>query len=326
MPSRPVSRAVLLAGAAVAGATAVGYLLRQRREAAVHEADASWSRLPEGHALVLTTADGAELAVTVAGPDDAPTVVLAHCWTGMRSIWAIVARVLADHGHRVVLYDQRGHGHSTLGDEPPSIAVLAHDLRTVLEAVDARDIVLAGHSMGGMSIQSYALEHPDDFAERVRAVVLVATAARVIGRALPERLVHGLMADGRAEWTRRGPVGTRVVRGALGQRAQPEHVAMTLEGYASTSGAARAGFALAMATMDLRAAGPILAAVPTTVMVGTRDTLTPPRLARQLVAGIPGATLEVIPRAGHMLPLERPEEIVTAIEASTRQSVRAASG
>ncbi len=68
-----------------------------------------------------------------------------------------------------------------------------------------------------------------------------------------------------------------------------------------------------MATMDLRDAGRTLGTVPTRVLVGTRDTLTPPRLARQLAAGIPDADLEVIPGAGHMLPLERPDEIIEAI-------------
>ncbi|MEQ1786583.1 MAG: alpha/beta fold hydrolase [Acidimicrobiales bacterium] len=319
-PSRPL-RTVALAGAAALTVAGV-VMARQRRQRqpptdATDPSSLAGSTLPEGQAHVVTTADGADLAVLVAGPDDGPTVVLAHCWTGMRAIWAIVARHLVLGGHRVVLYDQRGHGQSTLGDLPPSIEVLAHDLRTVLEAVDARDIVLAGHSMGGMSIQSYAREHPADFAERVRAVVLVATAARVLGRPLPAAAVNRLMADGRAEWTRRGTVGHRLARGALGQQASREHVALTLEGLAATTGTARAGFLVAMASMDLRDAGPTLGQVPTTILVGTRDTLTPPRLGRQLAAGIPGADLHVIPGAGHMLPLESPDRIVDVICATT---------
>jgi non-heme chloroperoxidase len=321
------ARNLALAGgvaSAVAGVTAAAVLAqgrKQRRERieASNPSGPAGSRLPEGRSLVVTTADGAHLAVTVAGPDDGPTVVLAHCWTGMRAIWATVARRLVLGGHRVVLYDQRGHGQSTNSDAALSIAMLGDDLRAVLEAVDARDAVLVGHSMGGMTIQSYAVEHPGDFAARARAVVLVATAARTLGRVVPLAAVERILGEGRAEWTRRGAVGRRVARGALGRQARRAHVDLTLEGLASTTGAARSGFLVAMAAMDLREAGATIGAVPTTILVGTRDVLTPPRVARQLAAGIPGARLQVIGGAGHMLPLEEPDRILDAIRATTHQ-------
>ena len=291
---------------------AAAVLLAHRRSVG-HQAPSPGISLPVGETSVVTTDDGADLAVLVAGPEHGPTVVLAHCWTGMQAIWAIVAECLVADGYRVVLYDQRGHGQSTNSDAAPSIAVLGHDLRAVLEAVDAHGAVLVGHSMGGMSIQSYAAEHALDFAERVRGVVLVATAAKVLGRTVPASAVERLMGEGRSEWMRRGALGRRVARGALGKGATRAHVELTLEGLAATTGIARAGFLTAMATMDLRDAGRILGTVPTRVLVGTRDTLTPPRLGRRLAGGIPGADLEVIPGAGHMLPLERPDEIVAAI-------------
>ncbi|HET8618358.1 MAG TPA: alpha/beta fold hydrolase, partial [Acidimicrobiales bacterium] len=81
--------------------------------------------VPRGRALVVTTDDGARLAVTDAGDritlgGPAP-VVLAHCWTGSRAVWAPVARRLVAAGHRVVLYDQRGHGASTAGTAPIAV-------------------------------------------------------------------------------------------------------------------------------------------------------------------------------------------------------------
>jgi non-heme chloroperoxidase len=301
----------LAAGAVVVGALAARAVVR-RRVAPTGEA---WPDLPEGRPLVVPSTDGAHLAASVAGPAEGPTVVLAHCWAGLRTFWALVARDLVADGHRVVVYDQRGHGGSTLGAGPLSIAGLGHDLHAVLDAVDAREAILVGHSMGGMTIQSYAAEHPQDFERRVRGVVLVATAARTIGRAVPAALVELVLGEGRAEWTRRGALGRRTVRGALGQRASRHHVDLTLEGFAAVTGQARAGFLGAMAAMDLRGAGEVIGAVPTKVLVGTRDGLTPPRLARQLAAGIPSAELEVIPGAGHMLPLEAPDRIVASVRA-----------
>src|SRR3546814_3449897 len=113
------------------------------------------------------------------------------------------------------------------------------------------------------------------------------------------------MGDQRADWSRRGWVGRATTRRSLGKVARSAHIDATLQGFAETSGAARAGFLHAMAGMDLRAGlGDI--AVPTTVLVGTHDLLTPPRLARQLVDAIPGSTLVLLPGPGHMPPLEEP--------------------
>jgi len=323
MPSRRTRR-LALTGAAVAGAGVAAALVARRRRLPALDRGVPWPELPDGRPLAVATADGAHLAVSVAGPPDGATVVLAHCWTGLRTFWASVARDLVDDGHRVVVYDQRGHGESTLGGSPASIANLGDDLHSVLDAVDAHDAVLVGHSMGGMTIQSYAAEHPDDFARRVRGVVLVATAARTLGRALPAAVVERLLGEGRAEWTRRGAVGRRMVRGAIGQRPQRSHIDLTLEGFAAAAGPARAGFLVAMASMDLRGAGETIGAVPTRVLVGTRDTLTPPRVARQLVAGIPGAELDIIEGAGHMLPLEAPERIVEAVRSMAGRGAVAA--
>ena len=277
------------------------------------------SRLPEGRSLVVPTDDGAHLAVTVAGPDDGPTVVLAHCWTGSRATWGAVARRLVLGGHRVVLYDQRGHGRSASCDVPPSIPQLGHDLRAVIEATEATDAIFVGHSMGGMTIKSYAQEHPDHFRAHARGVVLVATAAQTLGRQLPVRLVEALMGEGRMEWTRRGAIGRRMVRGSLGQRVHRAHLDHTLEHFAATHGAARAGYLVAMAAMDLRA---VLASmdVPATVLVGTRDRLTPPRAARVLADGLPDARLLMLPGAGHMLPLEAPDRVIDAIKDTARRA------
>jgi pimeloyl-ACP methyl ester carboxylesterase len=321
---RRAQRAAVVGGAAALVATGTTTAVRRARSRRADDtrrdpSGVSDQQLPDGQSLVVTTEDGADLAVTVAGPDDGPAVVLAHCWTGSRAIWAPVAHRLVLGGHRVVLYDQRGHGQSTCSDAPPSVDGLGHDLRAVLEATDAQDAVLVGHSMGGMTIQSYAALHPEHFAERARAVVLVATAARVLGRPIPSRVIHRALGDGRQEWTRRGPVGRALVRGSLGRQPQRAHIDLTLESFASTTGVARAGFLAAMATMDLRG-GLAHIAVPAAVLVGTRDLLTPPRLGRQLAAGIPDAQLTVLPGAGHMLPLEAPDRIVEAVRATSSRA------
>ncbi len=112
---------------------------------------------------VVRTLDGAQLAVwdLEGGAADAPVVVLPHCWGCSHEVWLPVTRRLREEGYRVVLYDQRGHGASTRGTAPLTIETLAHDLTAVLDGTDVRDVVLAGHSMGGMTIMSLATHRPD---------------------------------------------------------------------------------------------------------------------------------------------------------------------
>ena len=266
--------------------------------------------LPEGTASTVPTDDGAELDVLVAGPADGPTVVLPHCWTGTKEIWAPVARRLVADGHRVVLYDQRGHGRSTLGTGPMSTDRLGDDLLAVLDAVGGTDLVLAGHSMGGMTIQALAANHPEVIRERVRGIVLVATAAHVFPRGLPAALVQPFLGD--AATARIAKRGLAMARGAVGAEAHEAHVQATYDAFAATSGAARAGFLVAMTHMDYRD-GLADIAVPTTVIVGSHDRLTPLTRARVLASRIPLAELVVLPRLGHMLPLEAPDVVAAAI-------------
>ena len=124
------------------------------------------------------TPDGAHLAVYTDGEPDAPvTVILAHGFLESADAWRVQTRHLAAHGYRVVRYDQRAHGHSTPGDAPVTLQRLGADLgHVILTAAPAGPLVLAGHSMGGMSIMALAARYPHMFLERRPHVALVSTA------------------------------------------------------------------------------------------------------------------------------------------------------
>lgn len=310
----PASMAVGSAATAALGATAVGAVAvgAHRRRRWTDPAGPRKLALPDGVADVVRTDDGAELALHLAGPADGPLVVLVHCWTGKRDLWAPVGRRLVQLGHRVVLYDQRGHGRSTFGSGLDGVDRLGHDLAAVLAHLDAREVVVVGHSMGGMAVQAYVGTHPADAGERLAAAVLVATAARTLGRALPAVLAERVLGDLGFGWVRTGRPGSLVARGSLGRRAVRDHAVVVRDTLAATPGEVRVRCLLAMAEMDLR---PGLAgqAIPATILVGTRDLLTPLRSARSLQRAWPGATRRVLPGAGHMLPLERPDDIVEAV-------------
>ena len=308
---------LLLGGVAVAAGIAI----------AAREVDARWAaaddpcaeddlRLPDGHEQTVRTDDGAELAVSVAG--EGPTVVLPHCWGGGREIWAPVAHRLIRSGHRVVLYDQRGHGSSTVGEEGFAIPRLGADLRAVLEAVDARDAVLAGHSMGGMTVQSLATHHPSVVAERANAIVLVSTAASGLGRhAVADAIAQRVIGSGGLTRLLSSRVGHAFVRGAVGKSVRRNHLVVTRDLFAACPSEARSGLLAAMQTMDLRE-GIAEIGLPTTVVIGSRDRLTPPDRAAELAETIPQARLVELRGYGHMLPLEAPDEVATAIREAAR--------
>jgi pimeloyl-ACP methyl ester carboxylesterase len=131
---------------------------------------------PTGRAIDVAARDGTVLHAEVFGPEGAPTIVLAHGWTEALRIWAYQIDDLSRRDFRVVAYDLRGHGQSTkspTGDY--SIGAFGDDVEAILRAcVPAGErAVLVGHSLGAMSIASWAERHP--VAERVSAAGLVST-------------------------------------------------------------------------------------------------------------------------------------------------------
>ncbi len=293
--SRRSRRRLLVVGGVLAAGAAAGAAYRLRsREALEAEGDARSLGWGEGVARpdhrVVITPDGAELAVwDLPGESvSAPVVVLPHCWGCSHEIWLPVARRLREEGHRVVLYDQRGHGRSTRGSAPLAVETLAHDLEAVLEATDVRDAVLAGHSMGGMTVMSLATYRPEVLRARAKAAVLVATSATSIG-AVPvtPELAGTLIASSLVTRVMQSKNGHLLVRGVFGARPVRAHMELTRDTFAACNGTVRGDFAVSMGYMDMLE-GIASIEVPTTVMVGTRDTLTLAKKADQMVAAIAG--------------------------------------
>jgi pimeloyl-ACP methyl ester carboxylesterase len=278
-------------------------------------------------------ADGVPLHVELDGPQDAPvTVVLVHGWSLDGRTWRPVARSLATGPSpvRVVRPDHRGHGRSA-AVEPATMTIdqLADDLAEVVAATaPAGPLVLAGHSMGGMTLMALAERHPDVVA-RAAGVALVATASgglaeRPFGLAPPAAAVYRRVqrrVSGTRGWARREHFGNpRVIAPAtrwllLGARPSPEARRITCE----TVGACRpltvSGFQPTLEAHERDAALSAFAGIPSVVLVGSRDRLTPVRAARRIADGMPSASLTIFPEAGHMLPLERVSGVSSRIAA-----------
>jgi len=307
--------------AAAAGAIGAGVAVQRRRRNRPSSPILPLERDPlaalPGRDRDLVMDDGGTISLTDMGPADGQVVVLIHGYVNDRRVWSDVSPRLLEAGHRVVAYDQRGHGRSVAGSDPWTIDRLGNDLAAVLEQLDVHDVVIAGHSMGGMATQAMLVDHPDQ--DRVRAIVLVATGAAGVGlppqaRALGDFVIGWQRGD---SFMARDALGMAFVRGVFGKGAHREHVLACRDMLLNTPVASRRGCLAAMNVMDLRAGlGSI--AVPTAIIVGTLDTLTPPARARVINAAIPGSTLEVLPGRGHMLPWEAPDEVAHLIELAVK--------
>ena len=146
-----------------------------RAGATAKDPDAGLPLVPEYDAMrVLESHDGGTIYTISRG--DGPPVVFCHGVT-LSSPLGEAVRGVPRRGFRAVAFDSRGHGESVAGETGHSIDNLADDVRSVLEGLDLRDVVLVGHSMGGMAVQAFAIRHPDVLHEHVCGLVLQSTAS-----------------------------------------------------------------------------------------------------------------------------------------------------
>lgn len=291
--------------------------------------------------FTVATPDGALLRVLETVPpvparggaperrEDLPTVVLAHGWTLTQASWLPVVEPLVAAGLRVVTYDQRGHGASSPLRGETSVRMLGDDLAAVLDVVAPHGpVVLGGHSMGGMTVMAYAGLHGDDFRSRVGGVVLVSTSADDLENRLGAVEARAMGLAARLPRIPAGRIVTvrRQRRLLFGTDPDPEHVQLTRDMVAGTSLPTMGRFFGALGEHDESEALEALDGIPTIVLVGDRDRLTPPRHSHRLAELVPHAELRELPGRGHMLVYEATDEVLDAVhsvlDAAVRPTVR----
>jgi pimeloyl-ACP methyl ester carboxylesterase len=206
--------------------------------------------------------------------------------------------------YRIIAPDLRGHGDSPAPEGVYTMEEMADDVIELLDTLHITEpVVLGGLSMGGYVALSLVLRHP----RRVRALMLMDTRA---GADTPEA------AQGR-EATARSVLeagsATSVVDAMLPKlfskrtlEERPERVAPLRAVMEATTPRGIAGALRGMAKRPDRRADLVAIKVPTLVLVGEEDVITPPAEAKAMAEALPNARLEVIPGAGHMAPFENP--------------------
>jgi pimeloyl-ACP methyl ester carboxylesterase len=284
------------------------------------------------------------LSVEEIGPRDAPlTVVFVHGYALSMASWTFQRRALAAglataNGHRpdarLVFYDQRGHGSSGRGPaEHATIEQLSRDLDTVLTARAPRGpVVLVGHSMGGMTIMGLAALRPEVFGTRIVGAALISTSTGNLADltfGLPDVLTRVRAAvfplaawtmrhrPAFAERTRR--IAADVVSAATWSLSfASTDVDPALGRYvdamiAGTPVDVIAEFYPALAGYDETGSLEPLRAIPTLVLTGDKDRMIPREHSDVLVEHLPDTEYVVVPDAGHLVLLEKPDEVTAAL-------------
>lgn len=331
MASRPtLTRRTASLTAAAAAAALAGLVEFAHLRSLARDEDLARLRRPlDGRPLPVTAGDGTKLHAEVFGPADGHTVVLAHGWTEQLTFWGPVIGLLTGRGHRVVAYDLRGHGRSDAAvDGDYSLERFGDDLAAVLEVAvhdsGHEQATVGGHSLGGMSIAAWAARH--DVTAHADAAVLVNTG---FGDLLGGHLLLGQLAAwanhpavSRAMLGSRAPIprfstplSHALIRyTAFGPTASRGDVAFYERMLMQCAPDARAAIGIALSDMDLWDAMERLT-IPTLVVAGCEDRLTPPAHARRLAAELPDPVrLLELADTGHMSPLERPRELAEAID------------
>jgi pimeloyl-ACP methyl ester carboxylesterase len=271
---------------------------------------------PPPGSRTVTTDDGVPLHVEVDEADDAPvTVVFSHGFTARLAEWELQRAAVRGRA-RLVLWDQRGHGRSGwTALTSATIDRTGRDLGEVLDAiVPSGPVVLAGHSMGGMSILALARQRPELFGDRVVGVFLLATSAGGLVETGPlgyfikvVRWLHLLPLYLRLlQWAapllerfrrRGGRAGRWVIRRLLFglDDAEPDSVLLVQELLEETPFPVAMAFYATFLDHDETAALAVLRRVPVTVVAGTHDRLTPAAHGRRIAETIgPNAELVIV--------------------------------
>jgi pimeloyl-ACP methyl ester carboxylesterase len=231
----------------------------------------------------------------VRGPAERPPLMLVHGSGGTLLHWPPELRRLDNAA--VYALDLPGHGQSG-GAANISVIEKAEAVLAVLADARRERAVIGGHSLGSAIALTLALMRPD----RVAGLVLVGAGAKL--RVTPEILDHALTDFPQAV--------NSVIEYAFGSAAPGRLVKLARERMLETAPQVLLGDLAACDAFDVRERlGEIH--VPTLILCGDEDRLTPPKYAQFLAERIPGAELKLFPRAGHMVMLEQPEAVTAAV-------------
>lgn len=252
-------------------------------------------------------AAGINYAISSGGsPTGAPPLVLIHGAGGSRLHWPPDLRRLE--GRTVYSIDLPGHGRSK-GSVTDRIDGYADGVSRWMEAVDLPSAIVAGHSMGGAIAQQLAYGHR----QRLAGLILIGTGNRLpVNTSLLELTSSA----------KTFPQATElIIRWQFSRQVDPDLVELAQESMDNLDHRVMHADLVACSQFDLSGRDPQvdLAGLPTLVICGQEDKMTPLAMSQALVDTIPQAEMVTVSSAGHMVMLEKPAEVTGAIQSFLNQ-------
>jgi 3-oxoadipate enol-lactonase len=243
------------------------------------------------------------VSYSVAGPQDAPVVVLSNSLGATRGMWDPQVPGLAER-YRVVTYDARGHGESPAPAAPYTLDDLVDDLVALLDELGVQRAHVAGLSLGGMTAMQLALREP----QRLDRLALLCTSARPDPQPFLDRAAT-VRAGGTA------PLAPAIAARWLTPEYAAGHPDLVAKLEAMIAGADDEGYANCaevVASVDLvdDLAG---VTAPTLVVAGWQDLALPPAHQQLIADSIPGAELLTVSPGAHLANLEQPLQVTGAL-------------
>lgn len=227
----------------------------------------------------------------------APTIVFANSLGTDMRLWDAVLPLLPE-GLRIVRMDKRGHGKSDCPPAPYTMGMLVSDAEAICDALNVRDALFVGLSIGGMIAQGLAVKRLDI----IRSLVISNTAAKIGSPKLWQERIDAVRTKGIESIADNVMERWFVKDFAKSEAVKPWRqllVDTPIEGYTGCC-AAISGTDFYTPTSGLR--------LPTLGIAGSEDGSTPPDLVRETVELIPGSQFKIIRKAGHLPCVEKPQE------------------
>lgn len=213
--------------------------------------------------------------------------------------------------HRVLMYDLRGHGGTSLGRPEGTLTQLGSDLASLMKSIGVDRADIAGFSLGGTIAMRMAIDHP----EMVQRLVLVGTSSRV-GRTAADWYRQRVDMVGRNDPDLRATLD-RDTADVYAEAPSELDDGLLIRRQSTADPRGYANACAAMAALNASPLDPELGSIsaPTLIIASELDRHCPPKAAEIIAAGIKGSRLEVIPGAGHPIPVEKPHELAASMNA-----------
>ena len=267
-----------------------------------------------GKETFVSSSDGTNIFTITSGQGE-KTVLLAHGYGFSNIEWNVIVPMLNDLGYQTIVFDQRGHGKSTIGKDGITSASMASDYHSIITHFDLKDVILVGHSMGGFLSMKFLISYPELQHKAINGLVLMATfAGDIYKNNIQNKLQLPLIKSGILQkiikWK---PIGNAFAKSLLGKNPDAELVRVVPEIFLKQDHSKLLPILEAFGVENYY---PELHKItlPTAVVIGTKDATSPPFHTDDLVKMIPNATRIDVLDKGHCLNAEAPNEIVKAVQ------------